>query len=60
MNVTISNEFNFSDVHGAITAKWVANKAYMNPSRVHSLCMRPTVVHSSMNIRKMKFIIKLN
>ena len=61
MNVNKSNEFNFSVVHGAIYVfQWVASKAYMNPFGVHSLCMRPTAVHSSMNTRKMKFISYIN
>ena len=32
--------------------QWVASKTYMYPFRVHSLCMGPTVVYSSMTTRK--------
>ena len=51
MNVNISNEFNFSEVHGAMT-----RSASLANFGAHSLCMRSTVVHSSMKLRKMKFI----
>ena len=53
MNVNISNEFNFSEVHGS-ELQWVASKAYMNPFGVHSLCTQPTVVHSSNEHQKNK------
>ena len=57
MNVNISNKFNFSDVLGALNHSGsLAKLTYMNPFGVHSVCMRPTVVHSSMNIRKIKFL----
>ena len=47
----IRNEFIFSDVHGAMNGSGSLAKF-----GIHSLCTRPTAVHSSMNIRKMKFI----
>ena len=35
---------------------WVASKVYMNSFGVHSLCTRSSVVCTSINFRKMKFI----
>ena len=52
MNVNISNEFNFSEVHGAM------NRSGSLAKGAHSLCTRPTAVHSSMNLRKMKSFLK--
>ena len=51
MNVNISNEFNFSKVHGGMN-----RRASLAKFRAHSLCTRPTAVHTAMDLRKMKFI----
>ena len=40
-NVKISNELNFSEAHPSV-----------NYIGVHSLCMRPSVVYTSINLRK--------
>ena len=53
MNVNITNEFNFLEVHGAINRSGSLT-VYMR--RAHSLPMGPTGVNSSMNLQKMKFI----
>ena len=52
MNVNISNELNFSVVHGGITR--IGSLAKF--TEAHSLYTRPTAVHTAMNLRKMKFI----
>ena len=51
MNVNISSELNFSDDFRCII-HWVASKVNMNPFGVHSLCMWPNVVYTSINLKK--------
>ena len=51
-----TNELNFSDVLSKWKLHWVASKVDMNPFAVHSLCTRPKVVYTSINLRKMTFI----
>ena len=50
LNVNRSNELNFSEVHGDMNRSGSLIKLTL----AHSLCMRQTAVHSSMNIGKMK------
>ena len=44
MNVNISDEFNFSEFHGAMN-HCVASKVYMSPSWAHSLASDPQRHH---------------
>ena len=55
-NVNISNELNFWLFWCLSKYKlhWVANKVYMNPFGIHSLCTLPNVVYTSINTGKMK------
>ena len=50
INVNISNELNFSDVYRSVN--YIGSLAKIT----YSLCTRPIVVYTSINLRKMKFI----
>ena len=52
MKVNISNELNFSDVYRSVN--YIGSLAKFKG--VHSLCMWPNVVYTSINLRKIKFI----
>ena len=47
-----SNEHNFSDVYGSVNYDWAASKVYMTPFGIQSLCLRPNIVYTSINIRE--------
>ena len=59
-NVNIGNERNFYRCLSKSKLHLIASKVYVNPFRDHSLCIRPNVVYTSINLRKMKFIPKLS
>ena len=52
----LSNAFNFSEFHGAISSSGSLTPLQRSSVGVHSLCTQPTVVHNSMNIGKKSFL----
>ena len=43
-----------SDVYQSIKLHWVISKVYMNLFGVHSLCMQPNLVYTSINLSIME------